>query len=219
MIPRILTLLLFQIVFCFADEGTLRHGKSKECYLFSFGKGPDWITAVDTEFQLNHLNQSQPFVDDQFFDPTPEALGWIESHKKPKIEEIARFQGRKIIRINYSHQEKHQDILDLVMLAIETEVNSEWFSPFFVASPEYFCGRFISGRDVAFGFMATLEYSGTGSFRTHHLFDLAGEHPKLVRTVHAGRVRRIDFDSDEEYEEALKVFEAEKQIYKGEQNK
>ena len=214
MIARALLALFILPVICFAEDGGIRQGKPKDCYLFSWGKGPNWIASVPTEFQLNYLETRQPFVDDSFFEPTAEALGWTENKNKVEIEEIARVDGRKIVRADYSHQGEHRQMLDSILLAIETDENSDWYSPFFVASPELFSGRFVSGDDVAFGYLATLEYSGTGAYRTHHLFDLRGSHPKLVNKVDSGRVRKVDYDTEDEYQAALKVFEAENDIYK-----
>lgn len=209
--------LLFLTTVCFAEKNYIRQTEPKDCYLFCYGKGPNWLTPIGIEFQLQHLEHQQPFVQDRYSDPTPEALDWTELQQKPIIQEIARSHGRKIVRIDYPHLNEDSEKLDLVMLAIETEIGSDWYSPFFVASePEYFHGRFISGTQVVFGFLATLEYSGTGVYRTHHLFDFSDDHPRLVRTVHAGRVRKFDFKIDEEYKEALKALDAEKQIFKGE---
>jgi hypothetical protein len=64
--------------------------------------------------------------------------------------------------------------------------------------------------------VATLRFSGTGAYRTHHLFDLKGAHPKLVRTVDRGRIWRPDFDSDADFEEALKRPNDEEAILRGE---
>jgi hypothetical protein len=214
MIFRALLALLILPAVCSAEDEGIRQGQPKDCYLFSWGKGPNWIAEVPVEFQVNYLETMQPFVDDRFFEPTPEALGWTEMKHKPQVEEIARVNGRKIIRADYTHQGEHRQILDLILLAIETAEYSDWYSPFFVATPELFSGRFVSGDSVAFGYLATLEYSGTGALRTHHLFDLRAHHPKLVRKVDAGRVRKVDYDTEEEYEKALKVFEDEKEIYK-----
>src|SRR5688572_8668897 len=105
--------------------------------------------------------------------------------------------------LRYEWLDPEQTQLKLI-LAIETARDSEWFSPFFAAHPELQSGQFISGRDVLFGYVVTLEASGTGAFRTHHLFDLRQPHPRIVNTVTAGRIRRSDFDTDAEYEQALK---------------
>ncbi|MEO0453423.1 MAG: hypothetical protein AAFY98_04725 [Verrucomicrobiota bacterium] len=212
MIYRALIVFLLLPSLCLAEDEGIREGKPKDCHLFSWGKGPNWIAEVPTEFQLNYLESRQPVVDDRFFESTADALGWRQKEHELQIEEIARVDGRKIIRAEYTHKGEHRQILDLILLAIETDENSDWFSPFFVASPELFSGRFVSGDDVAFGYLATLKYSGTGAMRTHHLFDLRAHHPKLVNKVDVGRVRSVDYDSDEEYQRALNVFENEKEI-------
>ncbi len=58
-------------------EDNLRTGAPKDCYLYSWGKGPHWIAKVSTEFRLALLNLQMPYVDDQFFEPTEKALTWI----------------------------------------------------------------------------------------------------------------------------------------------
>jgi hypothetical protein len=197
------------------DE-TIRQGVPKPCYLFSAGKGPRWVAAVAVEFREEHLQSEQPSVDDSFSEPTPEALKWRKKVLDPKPEDIGRASGRRILKIEYRH-EKDEDLWNnCVMLAIETAEGSGWFAPFYAVCREHFVGQFVSGRDVAFGYVATLRFSGTGGYRTHHLFDLMGGHPRLVRTVDRGRIWRPDFDSDAEFEKALKRPNDEESIFRGE---
>ncbi len=73
----------------------------------------------------------------------------------------------------------------------------------------------MSGRDVAFGYVATLEWSGTGALRSHYLFDLRRPHPVIVGTVDSGRVVRNEYNSDAEFEEANKVFDREADLLSG----
>jgi hypothetical protein len=188
----------------------------KPCYIFSAGKGPRWIAPVAVEFQENHFQWQQPAVDDSFFEPTGEALKWHKKTLEPKLDDIGRANGRRILKIEYRHEEPATLNKICVLLAMETESGSGWFAPFYAINSEAFKGCFVSGKDVAFGYVATLSFSGTGAERTHHLFDLKGGHPKLVRTVNSGRVRRVDFDSDANYEKALKSWDDEKAIFRGE---
>ncbi|MEQ1862464.1 MAG: hypothetical protein ABMA13_21305 [Chthoniobacteraceae bacterium] len=197
-----------------ADDA-IRSGTPKDCYIYSWGKGPDWIAKVSTEFRLSLLNRQMPYVDDQYFEPTDKALTWIDRKKEPIITTIATVEGRKVVRVEYPEKGSFGRTIGTVLLAVETARDSEWFSPFFAAQPELFTGQFISGRDVAFGYVATLEWSGTGAFRTHYLFDLRQPHPRIVSTVSAGRVRRPDYDTDAEYEHALKVFDRESELLAG----
>ena len=217
MVIRIAILLLFSAAISVAETEYIRDGEPKACFLFNLGKGPAWTTNTPTEFQLNFLRRKQPYVDDTIFDPSPEALKWIDKEHDPTISEIARMNGRRVLRIVYSHSGKHRDIIDCVLLAFETADSSDWFSPFFVAHPEYFEGRFVSGKDIPFGYIATLSFSGTGGYRNHYLFTFQAPYPTLSSTIAAGRVRSIDFDSEDEYEEALKVFDAERELMRGEQ--
>jgi hypothetical protein len=161
------------------------------------------------------LNRQMPYVDDQFFEPTDKALTWIHRQKEPTISTIATVDGRKVIQVEYPEKGRVGRTIGTLLLAIETAQGSEWFSPFFAAQPELFSSQFVSGRDVAFGYIATLEWSGTGALRTHYLFDLRQPHPRVVGTVSAGRVRRPDFDTDAEYEEALKGLDQERDLMAG----
>lgn len=197
-----------------ADE-LFRKAKSKSCFLFSWGKGPNWTADVDMEFHRHHLNLKRPYVDDQYFEPTPKALTWIERTVEPSISEIARVDGRKLLRVDYPIKGKFGRKIECVMLAIETEPKSDWFTPFFVAQPELFSGRFVSSDSTRIGYIASLEFSGTGAVRTHHLFDLTGVHPTLVGSASAGRVRSVDYDTDEAYRKALKTFETESKLLNG----
>lgn len=196
-------------------EDDLRSGTPKDCYLYSLGKGPNWIAKVSTEFRLSLLNRQMPYVDDQFFEPTEKALTWIERQKEPTITTIATVEGRKVIQVVYPEQGSFGKTIGTILLAIETARDSEWFSPFFGAQPEIYRGRFITGRDVAFGYVATLEWSGTGSFRTHFLYDLRQAHPVILATLNSGRVVRNEFNTDQEYEDALNVFVHEADLMAG----
>src|SRR5690606_26781380 len=113
-----------------------------------------------------------PYVDDQFFEPTEKALTWIERQKEPTVTTIATVEGREVIQVVYPEQGSFGKTIGTILLAIETVRDSGWFSPFFAAKPELYRGQFVTGRDVAFGYVATLEWSGTGSLRTHLLYDL-----------------------------------------------
>jgi hypothetical protein len=183
--------------------------------MYSYGKGPNWVAKVSVEFRLSLLNRQMPYVDDQYFDPTEKALTWIDRQKEPTVTTIATVEGRKVVRVEYAEKGSFGKTIGTILLAIESARDSEWFSPFFAAQPELFRGQFISGRDVTFGYIATLEWSGTGAFRTHYLFDLRQPHPRIVSTVSAGRVRRPDYDTDTEYEQALKVFDQERDLLAG----
>lgn len=207
--------LLVAITSVVRAEDDLRSGTPKDCYLYSWGKGPNWTAKVSTEFRLSLLNRQMPYVDDQYSEPTEKALTWIERQKEPTITTIATVEGRKIIQVVYPEKESSGKTIGTILLAIETARNSEWFSPFFGAQPELYRGQFVNGRDVAFGYVATLEWSGTGALRSHYLFDLRRPHPAIVAKADAGRVRRTDYDSDTEYEQALKVFDREADLLAG----
>jgi hypothetical protein len=196
-------------------EDNVRSGAPKECYLYSYGKGPNWTTKVSTEFRLSLLNLRMPYVDDQYSDPTEKALTWIDRQKEPTITTIATVEGRKVIQVVYPEKGSFGKTIGAILLAIETARDSEWFSPFFCAQPELFRGQFVSGRDVAFGYVATLEWSGTGALRSHYLFDLRRPHPVIVGTVDSGRVVRHEYNSDAEFEKANKVFDREADLLSG----
>lgn len=207
--------LLVAITSVVSAEDDLRSGTPKDCYLYSWGKGPNWTAKVSTEFRLSLLNRQMPYVDDQYSEPTEKALTWIERQKEPTITTIATVEGRKVIQVVYPENGNFGKSIGTILLAIETARDSEWFSPFFGAQPELYRGQFVSGRDVAFGYVATLEWSGTGALRSHYLFDLRRPHPSLVGSVDAGRVVRNEFDSDSEFEEANKVFDREADLLSG----
>ncbi len=212
---RQFALFVLMSVGCLAAEENTRQGQAKECFIYSWGKGPNWTAPVSVEFRLAHLKHFQPFVDERIFEPAADALGWSVKKTDPKMDEVGRFEGRRIMRFDYPGESELGQALDCVLLAIESEEESGWFAPFLVVSPERFEGRFISGKDVRFGYLATIAYSGTGAFRRHYLFDFAGKHPTLRRTVSAGRVRRWDYDTEEDYKEALSVFEIERELFRG----
>jgi hypothetical protein len=207
--------LLLAISSAACAEHDLRSGAPKECFLYSWGKGPNWITKLSTEFRLSLLDRQMPYVDDQYFEPTDKALAWTERQKEPTVTTIAAVDGRKVIRVEYPEGRSFGKTLGMILFAMETAHESEWFSPFFAAQPELFRGQFVTGRDVAFGFVATLAWSGTGAIRAHYLFDLRKPHPKMVSTVNAGRVRRVDFKTDAEYERASTVFDQEADLFAG----
>jgi hypothetical protein len=196
-------------------EDDLRSGVPKDCYLYSWGKGPNWTAKVSTEFRLSLLNRQMPYVDDQFSEPTEKAFTWIERQKEPTVTTIATVEGRKVIQVVYPEKGSFGKTVGTILLAIETARDSEWFSPFFGAQPELYRGQFVSGRDVVFGYVATLEWSGTGSFRQHILYDLRREHPSILSTLDSGRVVRNEFKTDQEYEEALKIFDHEADLMAG----
>lgn len=197
-----------------ADDD-LRSGSPKDCYLYSWGKGPNWTAKVSTEFRLSLLNRQMPSVDDQFSEPTEKALTWIERKKEPTVTTIATVEGRKVIQIIYPEGGSFGKTIGTIILAIETERDSKWFSPFFGAQPELYRGQFVSGRDVTFGYVATLEWSGTGAMRSHYLFDLRKQHPEVIATISAGRVLQNEFKTEAEYNEALKIFDRETDLLSG----
>src|SRR5690606_31844063 len=143
-------------------------------------KGPNWTAKVSTEFRLSVLNRQMPYVDDRFSEPTEKALTWIERQKEPTITTIATVEGRKAIQVVYPERGSFGKTIGSILLAIETARDSEWFSPFLGAQPELYRGQFVTGRDVAFGYVATLALSGAGSFRTHRLYDLRQAHPVIL---------------------------------------
>jgi hypothetical protein len=196
-------------------EDDLRSGVPKDCYLYSWGKGPNWSAKVSTEFRLSLLNLKMPYVDDQYSEPTEKALTWIDRQKEPTITTIATVEGRKVIQVIYPEKGSFGKSIGTILLAIETSRDSEWFSPFFGAQPELYHGQFVSGRDVPFGYVATLEWSGTGALRSHYLFDFRKPHPVIVGTVDSGRVVRNEYNSDAEFEEANKVFDREADLLSG----
>ena len=196
-------------------EDNLRKGTPKDCYLYSWGKGPNWTAKVSTEFRLRLLDSQMPCLDEQYFEPTEKAFTWIDRQKAPTITTLAAVERRKVIQIVYPEEGGFGKTIGAILLAIETAPDSEWFSPFFAAQPELFRGQMVSGRDVAFGYVATLEWSGTGAFRTHYLFDLRQPHPVIIATLAAGRVARNEYASDAEYEQALKIFDRESDLLAG----
>lgn len=196
-------------------EDDLRTGTPKSCYLYSWGKGPDWTAKVAMEFRLGLLDRQMPYVDERYSDPTEKALTWIDRQKAPTITTVASVERRKVIQIIYPEEGGFGKTIGTILLAIETAPASQWFSPFFAAQPELFRGQMVSGRDVAFGYIATLEWSGTGAFRTHYLFDLRKPHPVIIATLAAGRVARNEYASDAEYEQALKIFDREAELLAG----
>ena len=215
MMRTLICSLLVSITSIVSAENDLRSGTPKDCYLYSWGKGPNWTAEVSTEFRLSLLNLKMPYVDDQYSEPTEKALTWIERQKEPTITTIATVEGRKVIQVAYPENGSFGKTIGTILLAIETARDSEWFSPFFGAQPELYRGQFVNGRDVAFGYVATLEWSGTGALRSHYLFDLRRPHPVIVGTVDSGRVVRNEYNSDAEFEEANKVFDREADLLSG----
>jgi hypothetical protein len=206
---------LTAISFVASAEEDLRSGAPKDCYLYSWGKGPNWTVKVSLEFRLSLLNLTMPYVDDQYSEPTEKALTWIERQKEPTITTIATVEGCKVIQVVYAENGSFGKTIETILLAIETARDSEWFSPFFGAKPELYRGQFVSGRDVAFGYVATLEWSGTGALRSHYLFDLRSPHPVIVGTVDSGRVVRNEYNPDAEFEKANKIFDRESDLLSG----
>jgi hypothetical protein len=197
-------------------EDSLRDGTPKDCFLYSWGKGPNWTAKVTCEFQLSLFSRLKPYVDDQYFDPTDKALKWIKGEKEPVITTLASVKGRKVIQIEYPDAEgKFGKTTDTILLAIETARDSEWFSPFFAARPELYRGQFVHGRDVSFGYIATLEWSGSGQFRCHRLFDFRPAHPSIVATFDGGRINMGDYKTEADYQEALKHYDREADLLAG----
>jgi hypothetical protein len=217
--PRSMRALLIVLIAVFAQvaraEDYLRSGAPKDCYLYSWGKGPNWSAKVSTEFRLSLLTRQMPYVDDQFSEPTEKALTWIARQKEPTVTTIATVEGRKVIQIIYPEAGSFGKTIGTIMLAIETERDSGWYSPFFGAQPELYHGQFVSGKDISFGYVATLEWSGTGAMRSHYLFDLRKQHPTIVATISAGRVALNKFKTEAEYHEALKIFDRETDLLSG----
>lgn len=117
-------------------EDDVRSSAPKECYLYSWGKGPHWSAKTSTEFRLSLLNVKMPYVDDQYSEPNEKALTWIERNKEPTTSTIATVDGRKIVQIVYPEAGSFGKTIGTILLAIETERDSDWFSPFFGAQPE-----------------------------------------------------------------------------------
>jgi len=218
-IAKNMRLILIPLLIAFtavvSAEEDQRTGAPKDCYLYSWGKGPNWTAEISTEFRLSLLNRQMPYVDDQYSEPTEKAFTWIERQKEPVITTPATVDGRRVIEIVYPDKGSFGKTIGTILLAVETAPKSEWFAPFFVAQPELFRGRFVSGRDVSFGYIATLEWSGTGSFRKHFLYDLRKPHPVILSSIVSGRVVRTEFKTDQEHEEALKIFDREADLLAG----
>ncbi|MBL9114996.1 MAG: hypothetical protein JNJ83_08305 [Verrucomicrobiaceae bacterium] len=193
----------------------IRVGQPKDCYLYCWGKGPNGTARIGVEFRLSLLDQKMPSVDDRYSDPADKSLNWVERKKAPQIKALAEVDGRRAVEIVYPEAGAFGKTVGMVIAAIETSKGSGWFSPFFVAQPELFRSKFISGRDVAFGYVATLEWSGTGSMRCHYLFDLRKAHPSILTTLSAGRIKLTDYKTEAEYQEALKVFDVEADLLAG----
>lgn len=207
--------LMLAIASTVAAEEYLRSGTAKDCYLYSWGKGPDWTTKVTTEFRLGLLGSQMPYIDDQYSEPTEKALRWIERRTEPVVTNIATVEGRKVVQIVYPEKGQFGKTIGTILLAIETARQSEWFSPFFGAQPELFNGAFVNGKDIVFGYVATLEWSGTGALRTHRLFDLRQPHPVIVATLEVGSSKRKQSATDAEHEQALQVFDREAELLEG----
>ena len=116
----LISALLLVITSVVSAEDDLRSGTPKDCYLFSYGKGPNWIAKVSTEFRLSLLNLKMPYVDDQFSEPTEKALAWIERQKEPTITTLASVEGRKVIQVVYPENGPHGKTIGTILLAIET---------------------------------------------------------------------------------------------------
>lgn len=188
-----------------ADAGDLvRKGRAEDCYLYAWGKGfPDGLAKLEVEFMLEHLKEKQPYVSDHG-KASAESLVWVEKISEPVMTGVIRYHGKRIVRIDYPLQNgKFGATISLVMLVMETGVGSEWFKPFFVAQPELFTGYPMVSKEGKAGYLAVLEYSGTGGYATHHLFDFAQPFPKLVTRISTGRVSRNEIRDEAKYQKAL----------------
>lgn len=211
----LLFILLSGLGSAISADDVQRVGEPKDCYLYSWGKGPNWAAKVSIEFKLSLFNLRMPVVDDQYFEPTEKALSWVDKQKDPTITFVASVNGRRVVQAVYPDEGDFGKKIGTILLAIETSQKSDWFAPFFAAQPELYEGQFVSGKDVKFGYVATLKWSGTGAMRSHYLFDLLPSHPKIVATLDAGRVNMNDYKTEAEYKEALKLFGREEELLSG----
>mgnify|MGYP000113433205 CR=1 FL=1 len=73
-IAKNMRLILIPLLIAFtavvSAEEDQRTGAPKDCYLYSWGKGPNWTAEISTEFRLSLLNRQMPYVDDQYSEPT-----------------------------------------------------------------------------------------------------------------------------------------------------
>jgi len=207
--------LLFPVSLIADGESLRETGDSVSCFLYCYGKGPFGLTELSIEFRRDLLNKKQPYVDDTKT-ASPEALQWIDRRVEPEVIDELRAQGRRLIRVEYTDPKRSSHGRpNIVMVALETERDSGWYRPIFVASPEIFRGTVISGSDIPLGYIATLEWSGTGAQRLHVAFDLSGHQPKPVRRLSSGRIVRNEFDSDEAYRAALPLWDEEADLFAG----
>ncbi|MFM2168696.1 MAG: hypothetical protein RIS79_3067 [Verrucomicrobiota bacterium] len=79
-------------------------GLPKDCYLYCWGKGPNWTAKVTVEFRLSLLDRLMQYVDDQYFEPTEKALTWVEKQKEPKLAIIASVHGRRVAQVIYPEE-------------------------------------------------------------------------------------------------------------------
>ncbi len=147
-------------------EDALRSGSPKGSYFYAWGKGPQWTAQVCTELGLSLLNLKMPYVDDQYSEPTEKVLSRVPRQNEPIIATIASGAGRSVIQVVYPEKGSFGRTIGTIHLAIETARNSEWFSPFLGGPPELYRGQLVGGSDVAYGYVATLETSGTGALQT-----------------------------------------------------
>jgi hypothetical protein len=208
-IMRTIAIFLLSLVAASADaDHHLRKGTPKDCYLYSWGKGPRWVAKIPDEFRLSLLQQKMPCVDDQYSEPTAEALTWVEKESDLMVDLITKVAGRRIIQVTRPEEGHFGKTIGTILLAMEAAPDSGWFAPFFVAQPELYQGRMIR-NEHAFGYIATLRWSGTGAFREHHFFDFETSHPSLTATLNVGAIRMNDYNTEEEYQKALEIYDRE----------
>lgn len=202
--------LAFLPVLVLAGE-SVRKGAPEDCYLFVWGKGvPDGLAKLEVEFTLEHLKEKQPYL-------SGASLAWGEKSSEPTITGVIRCHGKRVVRIDYPLKDgKFGATISLVMLAIETAPESEWFKPFLVVEPELFTGYPMISKEGKAGYLAVLEYSGSGSFSTYHLFDFAQPFPKLVTKITTGRAGKNDYPDEEKLRKALERNEMGEKLRNGE---
>ena len=176
MFTRIIAVLIAVAALVGADE-EMRSATPEECYNHSYGKELNWVTKLSVQFRLSLLNRQMPYVDDQYFEHADKALTWIERQKRTDGDDYRHRRRLQSDSSGISREGKFRE--DNRHGPARDRVNAQLGVVFsiFAAQPELFIGQSISGRDVAFGYVADLEWSGTGAFRTHYLFDLRQPHP------------------------------------------
>ena len=206
------------------SEPSIREAEPGSCYLKSYGKGPDGMAALQTEFELSAFKTRTPYVSDRFAKAESDAFKWRNTASKHRVSELAKIDGRKVVRIDFAGDKGNLPADKYVpgeiptwsvVIAIESSAGSGWYRPFTVATPELLRTKVVPHKEAPTGVVVSLHYSGNGLFRTHLLFELTDAHPKLVDTVHCGRIRRNYFENDQDYQEALKSFDHEEAILSG----